>query len=109
MGSTGVSISRVDLTGDNAVKIQTAFHRGRGTLLSLSGRGVYIVTEMNILPRATVRLQFKLPDTEHWVEAEALVHRDNHEPQPQDGFPPGYGMHLKRIPPETAHGIREVM
>lgn len=109
MGSTGVSISRVDLTGDHAVKIQTAFHRGRGTLLSLSERGVYIVTDMSILPRATVRLQLKLPDTEHWVEAEALVHWDNHGPQAKGDFPPGYGMHLTRIPPETAHAIREVM
>ena len=105
----GVFISRVYLTGDNAVKIQTAFHRGRGTLLSLSECGVYIVTDMSILPRATVRLQLKLPDAEHWVEAEALVHWDNHEPQPKDGFPAGYGMHLTRIPPETAYAIREVM
>lgn len=103
----GVFISRVDLTGGHSVKIKTAFHRGTGVLLSLSESGVYVATDMSILPQATVRLQFQLPDREHWVEAEAIVHWDNRGPEAD--YPPGYGMHLTRIPPETAHAIREVM
>lgn len=101
-----VYISRVDLSGDHAVTIKTAFHRGRGKLLSLSDRGVYIATDMRILPQATVRLQFELPDT---VEAEAVVTWENQGDPPLDDLPPGYGMHLTRVPPETVHAIRAIM
>jgi len=101
-----VYISRVDLSGDHAVIIKTAFHRGRGNLLSLSDRGVYIATDMRILPQATVRLQFELPDT---VEAEAVVTWENQSDPPLDDLPPGYGMQLTRVPPETVHAIRTIM
>lgn len=99
-------ISRVDLAGDYFVTIKTAFHRGRGTLRSLSEHGVYIATDMRILPQATVRLQLELPDT---VEAEALVTWENQGDPPMDGLPPGYGMHLTRVPPETVQAIRAIM
>ena len=46
-----VLVSRVDLSGEHAVIIKTAFHRGQGTVLSLSHRGVYIATNMRILPQ----------------------------------------------------------
>lgn len=101
-----VYISRVDLSGEYAVTIKTAFHRGRGKLLSLSNRGVYIATDMRILPQATVRLQFELPDI---VEAEAVVTWENQGDPPLDDLPPGYGMHLTKVPPETVHAIRAIM
>ncbi len=104
--SMPVYISRVDLAGDYPVAIKTAFHRGRGRLLSLSERGVYIATDMRILPQATVRLQFELPDT---VEAEAVMTWENQGNQPMDDLPPGYGMHLTKVPAETVRAIRTIM
>lgn len=101
-----VYISRVDLAGDYPVTIKTAFHRGRGRLLSLSENGAYIATEMRILPQATVRLQFELPDI---VEAEALVTWENRGDPTVDDLPPGYGMHLTKVPPETLRAIRTLM
>lgn len=101
-----VYISRVDLSGDYPVTIRTAFHRGRGQLLSLSEYGVYVATDMPLLPQATVRLQLDLPDT---VEAEAVVTWENHVDPPKDDLPPGYGMHLTRVPPETLRAIRTTM
>lgn len=109
MGRMAVFISRVDLSGEHAVTIKTAFHRGRGTLLSLSDRGVYIATDMCILPQATVRLQFVLPGQGKAVEAEAVVHWDNQGSSPNGDFPCGYGMRLTKVPRETAHAIREIM
>ena len=100
-----VYISRVDLSGEHGVTIKSALHRGRGYLLSLSEHGVYIATEMIILPQASVRLQLELPDT---VEAEAVVTWENQK-DPEEGLPPGYGMRLTRVPPETARAIREIM
>jgi hypothetical protein len=101
-----VFISRVDLSGDYPVTIKTAFHRGRGSLMSLSEHGAYIATEMRILPQATVRLQFELPDI---VEAEAVVTWENQGDPPMDDLPAGYGMHLTKVPPETLLGIHAVM
>lgn len=106
MASTPVYISRVDLVGDYPVTIKTAFHRGRGRLLSLSERGVYIATVMRILPQATVRLQFELPDM---VEAEAVMTWENQGDPPMDDLPPGYGMHLTKVPAETLRAIRTIM
>jgi hypothetical protein len=101
-----VYISRVDLVGDYPVTIKTAFHRGRGSLLSLSEHGVYIATDMRILPQATVRLQLELPDT---IEVEAVVTWENQSDPPMDDLPPGYGMHLTRVPPEAIRAIRTIM
>jgi hypothetical protein len=98
-------ISRVDLSGEHSVTIKSALHRGRGYLLSLSEHGVYIATAMVILPQASVRLAFELPEI---VEAEAVVTWEN-QTNPEDGLPPGYGMRLTRVPPETARAIRELM
>jgi len=100
-----VYISRVDLSGEHVVTIRSALHRGRGYLLSLSEHGVYIATDMVILPQASVRLQLELPET---VEAEAVVTWENQK-DPEEGLPPGYGMRLTRVPPETSHAIREIM
>jgi hypothetical protein len=88
-----VYISRVDLSGEHSVTIKSALHRGRG----------YIATAMVILPQASVRLAFELPEI---VEAEAVVTWEN-QTNPEDGLPPGYGMRLTRVPPETARAIRE--
>lgn len=100
-----VYISRVDLSGEHAVTIKSALHRGKGYLLSLSEHGVYIATDMTILPQASVRLQLELPDV---VEAEAVVTWENQK-EPAEGLLPGYGMRLTRVPPETANAIRELM
>ena len=100
-----VYISRVDLSGEHAVTIRSALHRGRGFLLSLSEHGVYIATDVTILPGASVRLQLELPEI---VEAEAVVTWENQK-NPEDGLPPGYGMRLTRVPPETARAIRDIM
>ncbi len=105
-----VLVSRVDLSGEHAVIIKTAFHRGQGTVLSLSHGGVYIATNMRILPQATVRLLlFLLSDTEQPVEAEGLVQWDNQGAQSTGALPPGYGMRLTKVPPETALAIRDIM
>lgn len=101
-----VYISRVDLSGDYPVTIKTAFHRGGGSLLSLSEHGVYVATDMRILPQATVRLQLALPDT---VEVEAVVTWENQGDPPMDDLPPGYGMHLTKVPPEAIRAIRTIM
>lgn len=101
-----VYISRVDLSGEYLVTIRSALNRGRGYLLSLSEHGVYIATGMSILPQASVRLRLEFPQTA--VEAEAVVTWENQK-QPEEGLPPGYGMRLTRVPPETTRAIREIM
>ena len=104
-----VFISRVDLSGELSVIIKSVFHQGRGTVLALSHHGVYIATGMIILPRATVRILFLLGDPEEPVEAEAVVKWENQGSKPMGALPPGYGMRLTNVPPETGLAIREIM
>ncbi len=78
-------------------------------MLSLSARGAYISTTMNLLPQAQVRLLIILPEISQQFETDAVVNWENRGPERKGGFPVGYGFRFTDMPSEAAEAIRDIL
>ena len=99
-------LRRVELSLACPVQIQTAQRFGRGKILNLSQRGMYVSTSMSISPKAHVLFQLPLPGKRGALRLEGVAVWENLR---QINTPEGYGIRFIKVSPEVRIGIRTLL